>query len=91
MSHLVNTKPGFLQQIIGIWTAPRLREKKPVQLRADVADQRRGGTEIALLIANHQHLGIAVREHEWQSLHAICISPDAFLQTVPNRPLHLRA
>jgi hypothetical protein len=86
----VNTKPGFLQQVIGICTALGLCKKKPVQLRADTADQRRGRTEIALLVANHQHLEIAVRGHEWESLHAICISPNVFSQTVPHRPLYLR-
>jgi hypothetical protein len=93
--HLVNAKPGFLQQVIGICAALRLRKKKPMQLRADALDKIRGSVKIALLIASHQYLEIAVRVHEFECLLAIIIStgsvrairspPQAHLRTISIR------
>jgi len=81
--HLVNAKPGFLQQVISVCTTLRLRKKKTMQLRADALDKIRGRAEIALLIASHQYLEIAVRVHEFECLLAINISTSVFAQSFP--------
>jgi hypothetical protein len=83
--HLVNAKPGFLQQVICIRTALRLRIEKSMELRADALDNIRGRIEIAPLIASHQRIEIAVRVHGFECLPAINISTSMFAQLVPGR------
>jgi hypothetical protein len=78
----VDAKPGFLQQIIRIAAACQLRYKKAMQLRANTFDEGRGRREIALLIAGHQHLQIAVRAHEINSLIPIFVFMSVFVQSV---------
>ena len=88
--HLVNPEPGFLQQVVSICAALRMREKKPIQLRADALDEIRGSAKIALLIASHQCLEIAVRAHEFECLLAIIISASVFAQITRRRQVHGR-
>jgi hypothetical protein len=78
----VYAKPGFLQQVISICAACGLRKKKPMQLRTDAPDQIRGSVKIALLIAGHQYLDIAVRAHGFEYLFAIITSTGAFAQII---------
>jgi hypothetical protein len=80
--HFVYAKPGFLQQVISICAACGLRKKKPMQLRTDAPDQIRGSVKIALLIAGHQYLDIAVRAHGFEYLFAIITSTGAFAQII---------
>jgi len=66
--HLVNPKPGLLKQIIGVRTALRLREEESMELWADPLDKLPGCAQIALLIAHHQPLDIAVHMHGFEGL-----------------------
>ena len=72
--HSMNAKPGFLQQIICIYMTRRLHGKKPMKLWADTFDESCSRGEIALLVAGHQHLQIAIRMHEMDSRRAISVS-----------------
>jgi hypothetical protein len=54
-------------------------------MRADALNKIRGSAEVALLIASHQHLEIAVRVHGFECLPAINISTGAFAQFVDGR------
>jgi hypothetical protein len=81
----VNAKPGFLQQVIGIRTALQLRKEKSMEPRADALDKIRDRVEIALLIASHQRLEIAVRVHGFECLPEINISTSVFAQFGPRR------
>jgi hypothetical protein len=83
---LVNAKPGFLQQVIRVGTNSRLRNKEPVQLRAQLSNENRGSVEIALLILGHEYLEIAVRRHAMDRLPAILIDWSRFVQTSSRNP-----
>ena len=61
-----------------------------MELRADALDKIRGRAEIALLIASHQYLEIAVRVHESECLLAIIISTSIFAQSLPAVRSHSR-
>jgi hypothetical protein len=63
MAYLVNPQPGFLQQVIGVGATVRCCKKKPAQVRTDALNESLRGGEVALLIADHQHLEIFAGVH----------------------------
>jgi hypothetical protein len=79
--HPVNAQPGFLQQVVSVGAALRLRHEKSVQLGTKGFDQRGGGGEVTLLIASHQRFEIAVGGHAMDSLLSVDLS--VFAQSLP--------
>jgi len=81
MADLMNTQPGFLEQVVGIGAAGELREEKTMQLRTDAMDESGSGGEIAGLITGHQAFQFAVRMHKRASRRTILIQLGVWLQT----------
>jgi len=80
VAHFVDAQPGFLQEIIGVGAADKLRDEKAMQLRTDAMNEERSGGEIAALVTGHQQFQIAVHVHKRRSGRILLISPGAFLQ-----------
>ena len=86
MPHLVNAKPGFLQQVIRVGVTCRLRNKESLQLWAQPINENRGSIKVALLILGHESIEIAVRRHAMDRLPAILIDFSRFAQTALRNP-----
>jgi hypothetical protein len=71
----VEPQPALLEQVVGVAAAHRLRQKEPVQGRAELVYQRRHRGRIALLISPHEVLELGVRRHGGERSPIIMVSP----------------
>ena len=61
-----------------------------MQLRADAIDENRGRVKVALLIASHEYLEIAVRVHWFECFLQSLSVPALLTQTRSRRQAHSR-